>query len=297
MIAPQVTSSTSSDHLPVGLPFGSEIVPVDFTNERGTAQRLLVALPNAFHTYAVLANSDNLLRVDHAQQSPTQFEFLTIPTANHQTPELQSVATDWVDAASQNSSVPMHMMTLQGAQVFWNESRVAILAPAERLESLRQALIEVCWYDAELSELERKLGDSWPHLEADAPLAFTFEEKSLSRRSELQQRFQRIVEIRSRQTCLSPHVHCPHLHPPTLASQVNERFRERTRLFHRHEILGQQLEVFERTYEAIGQRSSDFIQSRIGHMLEWIIIVLLVTQILIWGFEILTSLAPVTTGQ
>ena len=114
-------------------------------------------------------------------------------------------------------------------------------------------------------------------MEADAPLAFTFEEKSLSRRPELQQRFQRVVEIRPRQTCLSPHVHCPHLHPPTLASQVNERFRERTRLFHRHEILGQQLEVFERTYEAIGRRSSDFIQSRIGHMLEWIIIVLLVS--------------------
>jgi uncharacterized Rmd1/YagE family protein len=82
-----------------------------------------------------------------------------------------------------------------------------------------------------------------------------------------------------------------------LASQVAERFRERTRLLHRHEILGDQLEVFEKVYDSCGQRISDYVQSRTGHILECVIIVLLVLQILIWGFDILTSLEPSTVVQ
>ena len=59
-------------------------------------------------------------------------------------------------------------------------------------------------------------------------------------------------------------------------------------MLHRLDFLGQQLEVFEKTYDSCGQRASDFMQSRTGHLLELIIIVLLLTQIILWGFEILT---------
>jgi hypothetical protein len=224
-----------------------------------------------------------------------QIEFLTIPAANHQATELQNVAASWVDVTT--SKTPRQMMTLQGAQVYWNDTRVAILAAPERLETLRTALIETCWYDAELTSLERELATAWPEMQNDAPLAFAFDEKSLPRRKELQRRYERIISIRSRMLRLSPHVHCPHIHPPTLASQVAERFRERTRLAHRHEIFDDQLEVFESVYDTCGQRASDFAQSRTGHILECIIIVLLLLQIVFWGFEVLTSLEPTTVTQ
>jgi hypothetical protein len=66
-------------------------------------------------------------------------------------------------------------------------------------------------------------------------------------------------------------------------------------MMHRHEFLGEQLEVFERVYEMCGQRSSDFKLARTGHMLEWTIILLLVAQLLLSGFDSITSLAPSST--
>ena len=290
------SSSTDSSHLPNGLPVGAELLPVVFTEDRNKGRRMLHALPIEFQTYAVVGQSA-VVENDDPSSSPTrQIEFLTIPAANHQTTELQNVAGSWVNAST-TSKTPKQMMTLQGAQVFWNDTRVAILAAPERLDTLRSALIETCWFDAELTSLERELATAWPEMQHDMPLSFVFDEKSLPRRKELQRRYERVVTIRSRMLRLSPYVHCPHIYPPTLSSQVGERFRERTRLLHRHEILGGQLEVFEKVYDTCGQRISDFVQSRTGHILEWIIISLLVLQIVIWGFEILTSLEPTTLVQ
>jgi hypothetical protein len=289
------SSSAGSGHLPIGLPVGSELLPVIFTEDRNKGRRVLHALPIEFQTFAVAGQSDVVANGIPSSKPLRQIDFLTIPAANHQAAELQNVAVSWVDVTT--SKTPRQMMTLQGAQVYWNDTRVAILAAPERLETLRTALIETCWYDAELTSLERELATAWPEMQNDAPLAFAFDEKSLPRRKELQRRYERIISIRSRMLRLSPHVHCPHIHPPTLASQVAERFRERTRLAHRHEIFDDQLEVFESVYESCGQRASDFAQSRTGHILECIIIVLLLLQIVFWGFEVLTSLEPTSVIQ
>jgi len=289
-------SSQVSPHLPHGFPVGSELLPVVFSKDRDKGLRLLHALPIEFQTFAVVGQSEIVVDNERSSNPTSQIEFLTIPAANHQATELQDVVLSWVDAST-TSKTPKQMLTLQGAQIYWNDTRVAILAPRERLETLRTALIETCWFDAELSGLERELASAWPEMHEDMPLAFDFDEKSLPRRKELQRRYQRVMSLRSQMLRLSPYVHCPHIHPPTLASQVAERYRERTRLLHRHEILDSQLEVFERVYDTCGQRISDFVQSRTGHILEWIIIVLLVLQMVIWGFEILTSLEPTTVVQ
>lgn len=286
---------TSTGNLPMGLPVGSELLAIDFTDDPNKGRRLLHALPIEFQTFAVVRQANTGVGGSPSSNPTRQLEFLTIPTANHQSSEFQNAAFSWVDAST--TTPPMQMMTLQGSQVYWNDKRIAILAAPERFETLRTALIEAFWFDAELASLERELATSWPEMQCDMPLAFVFDEKSLPRRKELQRRFQRIVSIRARMLRLSPHVHSPHIHPATLASQIAERYRERTRLLHRHEILGDQLEVFERVYDTCGQRLSDFSQSRTGHILECVIIVLLVFQIVIWGFEILTSLEPATVVQ
>ena len=89
---------------------------------------------------------------------------------------------------------------------------------------------------------------------------------------------------------MNPFVLSPHVHPPTLASQIAERLRERTRMHARLEILGEQLEVFENVYESCGQRASDFMLNRSSLKLEWIIIILLLTQIVIIVFEIMMAM-------
>ena len=70
---------------------------------------------------------------------------------------------------------------------------------------------------------------------------------------------------------------------------VNGALRERLRMPTRHEAAAVQLEVFRDAYDMCGQRASDFMLARTGHRLEWVIIVLLAAQLLLWGFEYLTS--------
>jgi hypothetical protein len=275
--------------MPSGLPQEAEVYHVAYVAKPSHEQRILVELPKSFQQFAILVEPETLQQSDHTER---QFQILTIPAINHQDADLQLAARDWVDVAARQFTSPLQFMTLQGAQIFWTSGRVAVLAQADRLETVRSALIEASWYEAELRDMEQTLGEAWPQMEEDMPLAFSFNAKAISRRPQLLERFQKVVLIQSRLARLAPHIHCPHLHPPTLASQVGERFRERSRMIHRHEILGEQVEVFEKIYDTCGQRSSDYMLSRTGHFLEMIIIVLLVTQILLWSLELLSS-----TGQ
>ena len=272
------------------LPMGSTVQQLAFVSERGTNHEIVFEFPPSIHRLAVLVKENLQLSA-----AAPELMILSVPRAQSDAPcdaedEVLTNMKNWVDAAVLTDKQPSHLMTFQGAQLCWAPGRVAILVAPERLEAMRKALVEVAFYEAELRSIEQTLGEAWTQLEADTPLAFEFEERSLSQRKQLRKRFQQIVLIRARLARIGPHVHCPFLHPPTLASQISDRFRERTRMVHRHEFLGEQLEVFERVYEMCGQRASDFMLARSSNVLEWVIIVLLLTQLLFSGFELLTTM-------
>lgn len=232
--------------------------------------------PGATHELAVLTLATEPGKLDAAAQGQTL-----------------ALVRAWADVSGPTTPppcLPMQslLMTLQGAEIVWNRRRLAILAPVDRLESVRRALVETSYYEAELQEIEQTLTELWPQLEADMPLAFDFSGQTGERRDELRQRFLQIALLRARWARIGAYVHCPHLHPPTLASQVAERLRERTQVVHRHDYLDEQLEVFEDVYEQCGERANDAMLARSGHMLEWIIIILLGFQLLMSGFEMLT---------
>ena len=271
------------------LPAGTEILRIGFTTQPRAEQKVLFRFPSGVGQTAVLLASDPAASV-----SPNELTVLSVPApeirlTEHEEEAMMHHLRHWVDAKSQEHEPASLMMTLQGARIFWKPGRVAIFAPVERLKSVCDAVVEASYYEAELSSIEHELNTSWPQLEADMPLAFEFQEKAIGRRKQLQKQFQQSLLIRGRLSRIAPHVHSPHVHPPTLASQVGERLRERTRMVHRHESLGEQLEVFERVYELCGDRASNYMLTRSGNILEWVIILLLLTQILFSGFEILTS--------
>ena len=282
---------------PSSLPAGAEIQRIDFTTQPAASQKVLVAFPPAIGRWAVL------LSTDPAEGLPVAANELLVLTvaanvtslSEHEEAELMTQLKDWVDSGQSDLEPASLMMTLQGARIFWSPGRIALLAPEERLETVCAALVEASFYEGELRTIEQTLTDGWPQLETDLPLAFEFQEKSIGKRKKLQQQFQQSLLLRAQLARISPHVHCPHLHPPTLASQVGERVRERTRMVHRHESLSDQLEVFERVYELCGERASNFMLTRSGNILEWIIILLLLTQILFGCFEILTNLGDTST--
>lgn len=280
-------------------PDGAVLQRIAFTDKPLSGQEVLLSFLPPIHQYAVILANDaasiegqkEVLTLLVIPISPSATNTQSQGSPNENLGQVQH----WVEASEGSNAAAAQWMTFQGTQICWTPQRCAILGATERLESLRHAVVEVYYYESELRRIERALGESWPAMEADIPLAFEFHENSLGKQKSLQQRFQQVAVLRARLARLGPFVYSPHLHPPTLASQIAERFRERTRMMHRHEFLGEQLEVFERVYEMCGQRSSDFKLARTGHMLEWTIILLLVAQLLLSAFDSITSLAPSTT--
>lgn len=281
------------------LPEGAVLQRIAFTDKPLAGQEVLLSFLPPINQYAVILGNDaasiegqkEVLTLLVIPISPSATDVQSQGSPNESLGQVQH----WVEASEGSNATAAQWMTFQGTQICWTPHRCAILGAPERLESLRLAVVEVYYYESELRRIERALGESWPAMETDIPLAYEFHENSLGKQKSLQQRFQQVAMLRARLARLGPFVYSPHLHPPTLASQIAERFRERTRMMHRHEFLGEQLEVFEHVYEMCGQRSSDFKLARTGHMLEWTIILLLVAQLLLSAFESITSLAPSNT--
>lgn len=215
-------------------------------------------------------------------------EVLTIVVDQPIEPETLTRVRDWCElGAAQDPARPGVWTAVHGAQIGWSPGRAVVLASAERLPLVRDELLRAAYLESELSRVERAIGADWPQLDADLPHAFEFGERSRAHRRQLRERFQGTLRLRAQLEQLRPFLEAPHVYPPTVASQVGERFRERTRLPQRLEWVSEQLGVYERVYELCGDRASDFTHARTGHTLEWIIIVLLIAQIVLTLFEVM----------
>jgi len=201
--------------------------------------------------------------------------------------EIPRAVDAWVDAGAAADAGPSFWMVFQGCRIRWSPSRCAILAPADRLGTIRGAVIEVSGHDRIVRQVERSFEAAWPELDMDASLAFEFEERAVRRRGELRDRLQRVLHLRALLARIAPAVLAPPIYPPTLASQVADRLRERLRLVARHDAASLQADVFRDTYDMCGQRASDFMLARAGNRLEWVVIVLLAAQLLLWVLEYL----------
>lgn len=182
-----------------------------------------------------------------------------------------------------------HYVSLQGASVAWTVGRMGLAAPAERISAIRLSLIEFVFLEQEVRSIESTIADRWGELTDDAALAFDFSAHHVERRVTLGLRFQQLTQLRACWSQLAPRMSPTIVFPPTLASQIGERLRERSRLIERWEILGDQLDVFERVYDQCSQRASDYVHSNKGHILEIIIIILLSFQIVLTVAEFVSS--------
>jgi hypothetical protein len=276
MIAPPLSANGSArPHL---WPDGTAIHPVAFVSDRSPDHKLIGELPPSLNRRAVSLPPG-------VKQMPA-LELLSIPCDQPDEADWCERARVWVAAAH---PAAVQTVTFQGAILVWGVGRAAVIAPAGRLPALEAVLAEVAHYESELRETETKLGELWPELEADAGPAFDFDDKAARQHARLAQRFAQLLGLRARLTRVLPYVLTPHVYPPTLASQVSERLRERLRQRHRVEMLQEQLEVFERIYDTLGQKATDYKANRKGHILEMVIIVMLAAQLVLSLFSILTA--------
>lgn len=302
-----MTNSESSlaETLPAGLPAEAKLQQVVFTTSAAeNHEHVLFKLPAAIQSQAIVKQT-----VTGLSPGQHQVALLTVPTevtsddnASDDADLLMRIR-EWLkpsaSAVETATTNPVQMMTLQGVRLFWTHDRIAVVAQPDRIQTVSLALLEAWYFAAELTSVEQELAQLWPTLEADTPSAYEADSNTLLDREQLGKRFQQVFRLNARIARISPHVHCPHVYPPTLASQVGERLRERTRMEYRHEIICDQIEVFRGVYEMCSQRVNDYAHTRSGLMLEWIIIILLVVQVFLYGFEILTyeSVSPTADAQ
>lgn len=256
------------------LPTGSVIRRIDFARDRTDAGTLF-EFPAPERCFAVIAGPE----------ASASLTLLTVPATDPDQPEMIDVVRSWIDADAEPAESSGLMISLHGAQILWRRRRAAVIAPSERLEAASLAVVEFTFHEGRVRSIEQALANRWPELEADAPLAFDFSAPLARRRHALSERFRESVMLRARHARLLPLVHRPSVYPPTLASQISERLRERSRLVDRLDFCDQQLEVFADVYGMCGERVSEFFLARKGHTLEWVIIVLLAFQTLLLVFE------------
>jgi hypothetical protein len=214
-------------------------------------------------------------------------------------PEIEQAAASWVGDHARSASgsaeewPPSEPSTvrvpLYGTQVLWTPRRAAVLGEPHRLAAIRDALVDFATSEARLRWMEQAVSAALDDVAVDAPLATTLDETTLERAPELARRFVRAITIRTQLARLAPAVHRPPVHPPTLASQVGERLRERARLADRLEFVDRQAEVVDRVYELCSQRAGDLTIARRHMRLEWAIILLLAAELLVLSVELLAG--------
>lgn len=224
-------------------------------------------------------------RLEEVRRDDLRLELLLVP--GDDATGAAAAARGWVEAAG--PADPPVVVPLYGTEVIWTPHRAAILARNDVLETVRAALLDFAGCEARLRRLERDTAALLEVVGDDAPCAIEFDERHLARQPLLAERFARTVAIRADLAAVAPAVARPTPHPPTLAGQLGERLRERTRLADRLELLHGRADVLDRVYDLCAQRVGDFAVARRHLRLEWVIIVLLAAELVVLLVEVLAG--------
>jgi hypothetical protein len=188
---------------------------------------------------------------------------------------------DWVETrASPDGQSPMYVR-YRGVELLWHPGRAVLLCDPEQVDALLPAVVEFTHYEAELRRLEHEIAAAWAEVDQDKRLAFDVIAADLQRSDGVGARMEQTFGRRIRFARLESHLDSPDANLPSAAQKLGQELREKARLDARTEIVDSQLEVFEHIYEMASQRMGEYRAARQGHIMEWVIIVLLGAEALL----------------
>lgn len=189
--------------------------------------------------------------------------------------------TQWMEKARGGEALPPVWVKHRGVEVVWQAGRAALQCDESEADELLKAVVEFAHYERELRRIEEEIAQGWPDLAEDRGLAFDVTPKDLARSEAVGGRMARVLEQRMRYARIEPHLYEPDARLAAGAQKLGEELRERTRIESRLETVDAQIEVFESVYEMASQRMGEYRAAREGHVLEWVIIVLLAAEALL----------------
>lgn len=187
---------------------------------------------------------------------------------------------EWADPLSSGSPRPVYVR-YRGVELQWHPGRAVLLCDPEQVEALLAAVAEFAHYEGELRRIEQEIAAAWHEIEQDNTLAFDVTPTDLGRSDAVGIRMERTFRRRILFARIEPHLGLPAADLPAAAQKLGEELREKAGVESRAEIVDSQLEVFEHIYEMASQRMGEYKAARQGHIMEWVIIVVLAAETLL----------------
>src|SRR4051812_21777665 len=151
------------------IPTEATLRRVRFVQQAGVGQEVLLDFMDPVPHKAVC-----ILTAHEPQETSLDngIDILTVIDRPNDHPDWCDDLLKWVAESALPGKAPPVAITIHGAQVIWGLSRAAILAAPDRVAPFLLTLVDFCYYENELRKLEREIGEGWPLLESDAPLAY-----------------------------------------------------------------------------------------------------------------------------
>jgi hypothetical protein len=196
----------------------------------------------------------------------------------------------WFDALEDDPRFPAIHVKLRGAEISWRPGRAILQCEADQTISLLKAIVEFNYYENELRKIESEIAAGWSDLEIDKKLAYEVKPIDLELSGGVRQRVDETLQRRIRHARVEPRLYTPGPYLTLGAQKVGEELREKSCIEDRSEAVDSQMEVFEHVYEMCSQRMGEFRDSRQGHTLEWVIIILLGSEVVLLIADMLWQL-------
>ena len=213
-------------------------------------------------------------------------EFLKISTDDPAEDHLNECLA-WV-AKGQSCGKPI-VLELYGTLVLWTPIRMVLVTAPRHFEKAQQSILDFTKTALEIGVIEDSLPLHWEHYENDLSTGFSFYNSDTESASALANQYKQVMSLAGKLSRLSPHIHLAPEHPPTLAGQIGERLRDRSRLIDREEFVSEQLEIMIRLYETTGQRVSEYTLAQREYVLIWSIVFLLTAEIVLLLVDLLST--------
>jgi hypothetical protein len=264
------------------LPQGATERRILFLKETPPAADVLMRFADPAPSCAVLTSMADV------PSHPADFDTLDVTIVRPQ--DAKQGLAEWADTRGPSDSQSPTYVRYRGVELLWRPGRAVLLCDPEQVDVLLPAVVEFAHYEAELRRIEQEIAVAWTEVEQDKALAFDVTPADLQRSGGVGARMEQTFGRRIRFARIESHLGSPDTRLPLAAQKLGEELREKTALDARAEIVDGQLEVFEHIYEMASQRMGEFKAARQGHIMEWVIIVLLGAEALLMLFQTIIRL-------
>jgi len=204
--------------------------------------------------------------------------------------DLAEKPKNWFESFENDSRSPTITIKLRGAEVLWRPGRAMLQCDAEQTMPLLKAIVDFNYFENELRKIESEIAAGWADLEADKRLAYQVKPLDLELTEIIGRRMDQTLQRRIRHARIEPRLYAPDLQLSPGGQKLGEEMREKACVEDRSETVDSQMEVFEHVYEMCSQRMGEFRDSRQGHTLEWVIIILLGSEVILMIADMLWQL-------